>query len=255
MNKAPLGCLLLHGLSSHINCIDPLVPRLEKLNIPYRMPYLHGHGSKPEDLEGVKWQDWYEDAEKAFKELLLVADRVAVIGLSMGGVVALDLALGHQEQMVGLVTIAAALKFKDPRAFLTPVLTRLQKKFVFKLTEADFMDGEARRTNQNYPWIPARVVGQLYTYQQRMRNPKLINQIKTPALVIGTRRDITIDPAVQPWLYHNLGATEKELKMFERSGHEMLRDGEREQVLDAIEAFVQKINDRASRELGQKQTQ
>jgi carboxylesterase len=253
MQKASLGCLLLHGLSSHINCIDPVVDRLEKLGIPYRMPVLRGHMSKPEDLQEVSWQDWYADAEKALKELLQVADKAVIIGLSMGGVVSLDLTLGYQEQLAGLVTIAAALKYSDPRTNLLPLLARFQKKIVFQFNPADYCDPDMLKTNQNYKWIPTHAALQLYRYQQRMRKPNLMAQITIPTLVIATQKDRTIDPKIQQWLYDNLGSKEKTLKWFYRSGHEMLRDGEKTEALDEIEKFVAKLHDRAASELGQKQ--
>src|SRR4051812_27268772 len=80
-----VGVLLLHGLTSSLATVSGLVPHLEAAGLPYAMPTLRGHGTKPEDLRGVTWHGWYEDAERALDELLTRCDRVVVMGLSMGG--------------------------------------------------------------------------------------------------------------------------------------------------------------------------
>ena len=53
----PLGCLILHGFTSSLDTVRALVPMAERLGLPYRMPILRGHGTRPEDLRGVGWQD------------------------------------------------------------------------------------------------------------------------------------------------------------------------------------------------------
>src|SRR4051812_33106803 len=105
MAKAPLGVLLLHGFTSHINTIDPVVPRLEKLHMPYRLPMLRGHGGKSSDLEGVKWQDWVEDGQKAFDNLLNECEKVIPVALSMGSMVAFELIRKQPDKVAALVTL------------------------------------------------------------------------------------------------------------------------------------------------------
>ncbi len=253
MNKAPIGCLILHGLSSNINCVDAVVPRLEKHNIPYRMPYLRGHGTKPEDLVGVKWQDWYADAEKAFKDLLNVADKVLVIALSMGSLPGMDLTIAYQDKIAGIVTLVSALRLATPLEPFVPVIGLIQKKVVFKDVPADWDDPEQLKTNLNYKWIPSTAVMEMVRYYKRMRKPEMVGQIKVPALVISTTRDHVIDPRTSQWLYDKLGSSDKTIKWFHKTSHEILRDGEREQILDEIEAFVVRLNDTAISQAGQKQ--
>ena len=52
-----VGCLLLHGLTSSLATVSNLVPYLEARDIPYVMPTLRGHGTRPEDLRGVTWHE------------------------------------------------------------------------------------------------------------------------------------------------------------------------------------------------------
>ena len=105
-----VGCLVLHGLTSSLATVSNLLPYLEARGIPHAMPTLRGHGTRPEDLRGVTWHHWYEDAERALDELLDRCERAVVMGLSMGGVVALHLAAQRPERLAGVVTVAAALR-------------------------------------------------------------------------------------------------------------------------------------------------
>ena len=120
--RDPIGVLVLHGFTSHIHCVDPLVPYLNELDVPYRFPILRGHGTKPEDMEGVTAEDWYEDAENALLDLYQDAEKIIVVGLSMGGAMALELAARHRDKVAAVVTIAAVIKVADPLAPLSPLL-------------------------------------------------------------------------------------------------------------------------------------
>ncbi len=75
--------LLLHGFTSHpVLTLGPLPKSLKEAGFGISQPALPGHGTKPEDLLGVRFQDWLLAAEKAYLEL---PEPRGVVGLSMGG--------------------------------------------------------------------------------------------------------------------------------------------------------------------------
>src|SRR5262249_44766729 len=115
-----LGVLVLHGFTSHLKTVDGLKPYLEKHSLKSSFPILRGHGTRFQDLNGVTSRDWVADAEKALLDLSKTVDKVVVVGLSMGGLVALELGLKHPDKIAGVVTVGAALKFADPLSALTP---------------------------------------------------------------------------------------------------------------------------------------
>src|SRR5919202_4652995 len=117
---APYGVLVLHGLTSSLASVTPVAERLARHSIPTVVPWLRGHGTRPEDLVGVTWRDWHADAAAALDSLLEQCAEAAVVGLSMGGLVALHLAAEHPERLRAVVAVAPALRQAHPLAPLVP---------------------------------------------------------------------------------------------------------------------------------------
>jgi len=247
-----LGGLLLHGFTSHINCIDPAEPRLKKLGWPYRTPILRGHGTKPDDLEGVVWQDWLADGEKALHQLLQECEKVVPVAISMGSLVALNLAVKYPDKIAGLVCIAPALKTTSKTASLAPLVARFQKTWQPGFDPKSYFDLEQAKTSQNYAQAPWNTVVQFLNFAKHTYNPTLVSQLKMPIQIIASTNDRTIDHRTAQWLYDKVSSPDKNLSWFHRSGHEMLRDAEREQVLDVVQAFLTRLEAEAVQNLSPK---
>jgi carboxylesterase len=227
---ATLGVILVHGLSSSLASVDGLVPHLVSADIPYRMPVLAGHGSQPEALAGIRWPIWVADADAAVTDLRNEVDAVAVVGLSMGGLAALTLATERRD-LVGVVTLAAALRLKDRRVRFSPYLTRFVKRVSIPGAAPD--EGY---TSTTYPWIPSGALVELYHFGQAVE--RRLPEVSTPLLVIGTENDSIVRPESARVIYDRAGSHQKELRMFARSGHEMLQSSEKDAVMSAVMEFL-----------------
>jgi len=244
--KAKLGVLNLHGFTSSLDCVNGLNPYIEALGVPYRMPTLRGHMQTPEALMGVTWKDWYADAEAALKDLLTEAERVVIVGLSMGGLVTLHLAAEYPNEVDSIVTVAAALKYLNPLApgkplsFLRPVVRKLVKWWPMP---PNYTDKELERLDTNYERAPMDAIVSLLDYSEYVE--ARLPEVRAPALVIHSKKDQTIDPLAAQTIHDRTSCTEKELVWFERSSHEMMRDLEREKVFETIQAFLKKRLEKA----------
>jgi len=232
--KKPLGVLIVHGFTGSLDTVRAVAPVAERLGLPYRMPVLRGHGTRYEDLEGVRYLDWYADGLAAMQELLQEVERVVIVGLSMGGLVALRLAMEHGERIAGLVLLAPALRFKDPLSALTPLI-----KLVFRYWDnpGSFEDLELAKACTNYPKFPTAAFSQLLDFGHEVE--RRLGEVKVPVTTLISRKDKTIHPIVIKLLEDKLGSREKHVVYFEKSGHEMLQDLEAEAVVAAIEAAIQ----------------
>ena len=85
-----MNLLLLHGFTSHpLLTLGPLPQVLREAGFAVSQPALPGHGTRPEDLLGVRWQDWLSAAREAYAAL---PEPRGVVGLSMGALLAAHLA-------------------------------------------------------------------------------------------------------------------------------------------------------------------
>ncbi len=237
--KAPLGVLNLHGFTSSLDCVNGLNPYIEALGLPYRMPVLRGHMQTPEALIGVTWRDWYADAEAALRDLLTEADKAVVVGLSMGGLVALQLAAEHPDQVDSIALVAAALKLRNPMApgnalaFLQPLVRKLARWWPMP---PNYADKELEKYDTNYDRAPMDAILSFLEYTAYVEGR--LPEVKVPALIIQSYKDQTVHPKSAQIIHDRIASTDKRIVWFERSHHEMMRDLEREKVFETIQAFL-----------------
>ena len=235
--KAPFGALVLHGFTSHLSCVSGLEPYLRDLGLPYRFPILRGHGTSPRDLINVTADHWFQDAENALLELGEFCDRVIVCGLSMGGLVALDLGMKHPELVSNVVLIAPALKFADPLSSLSPVLSKI---FTFWDSPESFHDDAlAREFNKNYPVFATDAFSSLYDYAKDIE--KNLKNFDRPVLIVHSRKDQVISPKAAETIFNKISTPKnaKNIAWFKKSGHEMCLDLEAEAVLETIATYIE----------------
>lgn len=205
----------------------------DRLGVEWQYPILTGHGTKPEDLFGVRWQNWQDDVEKAYQQLRQVHDSVVIVALSMGTLLSIELAVKHSTEIKGLVLISPAVRFYNKLAPLTPFIRPILKKFPFP-SKDKFSSAEYAKNDRGYPWFPTA------TYESFWRQTKTIfrtaAQVRCPVRIIQSRHDHTADPRGAQRLLDILSGP-KEIFWHEQSGHEMLIDCEAGQVVQEIMSF------------------
>ena len=233
-----LGVLVLHGFTSSLKTVDGLIPFVEKEGMPWKMPTLRGHGTKYQDMKGVKAEDWYEDAEKALLELCDRddVDKVVVVGLSMGGLVALELGMNHPDKVAGLATVAAAVRFKDPMSALTPVMAKI---FSYWPSPESFNDPSRRVLCENYKKFSTDAFLSLYRYAARIE--KDLPRLTVPIRVLQSKADTIIDPISANLVYTNVSSKHREISWFMKTGHEMMQDMEAEAVFEDLIGYIKRF--------------
>jgi carboxylesterase len=93
----PAGVLVLHGFTGNPQSMRPLAEALAGAGFSVEMPLLPGHGTAVDDMIPTRFADWSEAAERAYRSLSERSTSTAVVGLSMGGTLALWLAERHPE--------------------------------------------------------------------------------------------------------------------------------------------------------------
>ena len=233
--QAKLGCLLLHGFTSHLDSVTAVVPLLEQMGLPYRLPILRGHNQTYQALEGVSWPDWYADADQALDELKQEATEVIIIALSMGGLIALDLAAKRPDDIKAIALMAPAMRSADPLAPAARVIAHFAKYWPVDAKRA-FSDQERAARCQNYPKAPTKTIVSFLDYGKYIENQ--LSKVTVPILILHSRRDRVIHPKSAEIIYAKVNSNQKELHWFEQTGHEMLLDTEIEAVLAKLQNFI-----------------
>ncbi len=233
-----IGVLLLHGFTSSVKTVDGLVPYLESAGVDYEMPILRGHGTRYQDLRGVKARDWYVDAEWALLNLWNRVDRVVVVGLSMGGLVSLELGMRHPDKIAGVVTAGACLKFADPMARLTGLISRAVRYWP---SPDAFNDPSLRGNSRNYTRFPTDAFGSLYKYSQTIAEQ--LGKMHVPLRILQSKRDQIVAPESANIIYEKVSSPHREIVWYDQSGHEMMQDMEAESVFMDIMEWVRRFQE------------
>jgi carboxylesterase len=242
MPEKRFGVLVIHGITANPATVAPIAGPLSDLGLPLRIPVLRGHGTdSPENLRGVTWHDWMNDAEAALLELLSETDKVIVVGHSMGGLIAVVLAGKYRERIDSVVLVAAAVEAATPFApgkplgFIAPLAAKFLKKWKFKPLYSDMKYAAG---HPNYLWTPIESVKNLLELTS-IANGKLAS-VTMPVLILQSRKDTRISKKCARIIFDRISTpvTKKEIVWFDKTDHEMFLDCEREQVVSRIEGFI-----------------
>lgn len=243
MAKQPFGVLILHGFTSSLDCVRGVDVAFRALGIPTRMPALRGHGAaSPEALRGVVWRDWVVDARAALHDLQAEVDRVMIVGLSMGALVALTLAADEAGAIDSIVVVAPPIRLTSalapghPLAFLAPLVKLLFKRW--DLGPPTYADPALAAFHTNYRWAPMAAIGEFFAIIKATR--RRLPEVRVPTLIMQSRRDTTVDPQSAQIVYREIATPpgQKRIVWFERSEHEMFLDCEREATIQAVVAYA-----------------
>jgi carboxylesterase len=103
-----VGALMVHGFTGSPYSMRPWGSFLADAGLTVLGPRLPGHGTRWQEMNLTRWQDWYGEVERGFDTLRGRCDQVFVMGLSMGGTLALRLAEEKGDDLAGVVTVNAA---------------------------------------------------------------------------------------------------------------------------------------------------
>jgi carboxylesterase len=231
-----VGVLLIHGYTGSAAETRPMGKYLAARGLTVRCPLLSGHGSSPRDLTHVRWQGWVDEVESSLSDLEQSCGRVFVGGLSLGGLLTLWLGSRHPE-IAGLIPMAPAVAFQSR---LAPVIVALRYFLKFNpfgpMGDDDLGDPKAAERLWCYDKLPLWGAAETYLLQRRVR--RALPSIRQPILAYQGRRDAQLSPLAAQIVLDRVASTDKTLVWLENSGHNLLIDGEREEVWAGSYAWI-----------------
>ena len=116
------GVLLIHGLTGTPSEMRFVAKGLHRAGFTVYAMQLAGHCGEPDDLLTTGWRDWYRSVDAAAERLLARVDHLFVAGLSMGALLALELAVNRPHDVRG-VALYGTTFFYD--GWAVPAVARL----------------------------------------------------------------------------------------------------------------------------------
>lgn len=236
------GVLILHGFTGTLESVIALRVPLQNLGVTVSMPLLKGHGQdSPEALRGVEWHEWLDDAERALQKLSRDADRIIVIGHSMGSLLALNLAVKYPDTVDALVLATPAIKLVSMFAPGRPMQSfalLISKIFTNWELKPLFSDPQCASLTSHYSWVPTNAIISFFDLI-RQTLPQL-GRVKVPVLVVQCRRDSTVLPESATILFNEIATepSEKSLFWLEHSDHQLFCDRERAKAVQVVLDYV-----------------
>jgi carboxylesterase len=240
--------LCLHGITGTPFEVRPFAEAFGRAGFSVEAPMLAGHGVTLRELARSTWLDWLASAERALEALQARTGGrpVAVLGFSMGGLLALRLARLHPERIAALVVIGTPLRLRRLQVGAVRAIARLPIDFgrwsaasIPKPNGSDISIPEMRHGNPGLPAFPIAALKQLFALMDVVRAD--LPSVRTPALVMHARHDhvVPMDDSLE--LTGSLGSDVIERLWLERSFHVVARDVDAAEAIEAATRFVTKL--------------
>lgn len=228
-----IGCLLIHGFRSCPFEMKEYGQYLNEKGYTVKTCLLPGHGTNPEDLVNIKWENWVEYVENSLIALENICEKVILAGLSTGGSIALYLTTKHK--IDGVIALAPGLFLKQKNAFLSHIL-----KYVWKYKHIKSgPDVSVHVESKVYPKVPVSIISELLSLFKSLKSK--LHLIEVPTLIIYSQKDHVVNPKSSLTIYNTIFSQHKKLIELKKSFHILTMDVEKTKVFKETDKFIKKI--------------
>jgi len=234
-----IGAVLLHGFTGTPFEVRYLGEHLARAGLWVRAPLLPGHGTTLEELDRTTWRDWVDEALRAVLAMRERCGRVAVVGQSLGGLLALYLgSLGAPAPPIAAIATLATPLWLPPLAARVAASTQRGLlrgvRAIPKFGGSDVRDRRVRAENPCYDAIPTRALGHLLAFMRIVDDA--LPLVAPPVLVLHGARDHTAPVACAARIA--AGARARRVRILPRSYHLIAADVERDIVAAEVTRFI-----------------
>lgn len=226
------GILLLHGFTGSPSEVRYLGEYLKDKGFTVKGILLKGHGTNIQDMNKTSHKDWIKSAEQGYLELADECEEVFVVGLSMGGALALQLALKYD--IKGIVSLSTPIRILN-RQYYIAMLVKYMKFLVGK---------QQKLVKQKDPFIVSYDKTSIKCIVSLLQLINLVkadlHKVDKPILIMQSYGDGTVHPKSANFIYKKIASTDKSIIFLYKSGHVVTCDCEKELVFEEVHSFISK---------------
>lgn len=235
-----IAVVLCHGFTGTPQSMRPWGRHLADAGFGVRGPRLPGHGTRWQDLDATRWQDWYGTLARTVDEAAAQYHSVFVAGLSMGGTLTLRLAEQCGDAVAGVLLVnpsVTTLRRDAPFArYIAPVVASvgavagdIAKPGVVELA---------------YDRTPVRAAVSLAELWRLVRAD--LGRVRCPLVLFHSPTDHVVEPVNARIVREGIGSTDVTDVPLPRSHHVATLDHDAPTIFAESVAFVRRVHAGAS---------
>lgn len=242
--------LVVHGLAEHSGRYMTMVNRLVPKGYAVYGFDQRGHGKSPGRRGYVERFSNFVDDLETFFDIIRSRhhdSKIFIVGHSLGGTIAADYAVQHQDEFDGLILSGAFLKVADSTSsgliIAARVLSLLLPKVGIYRIDADalsrdkaIVDAYVQDPLVYRGKISARLGAEIIKATQKLLQQ--MPKICLPILIMHGTADRLSDPRGSETLYQRVSSPQKTLKLYDGFYHEIFNEPGHEQVFTDMEAWL-----------------
>ena len=248
--KAKAVLVIAHGIGEHGGRYAQLADYFTKRNLAVWACDYRGHGKSDGKRGHV---DNFDDYLADLGQMIRIAKdhspgvRTFLLGLSLGGLIAMFYAEKHPSDLDGLILSGPALreKMKIPpaKAFIAKAFSRIMPTFTTGTGLDPNLLSHDKEVVKKYvedPLVHKVATARWFTEYRRAQEEtmRLADELALPCLIIQGGADGIIDPTVATELYKRIKGSDKTLKVYDGFYHESLNEIGKESVLADIDTWL-----------------
>jgi carboxylesterase len=235
------GVLLCHGFTGSPQSLRGWAEYLADAGLSVSLPRLPGHGTTWQEMARTRAEDWYAEVDRAFDELQATCDEMFVMGLSMGGCLALRLAESRGDAVRGLVLVNPSIT-ADTRLFMLAPVLKLVVPSLKGIASDVKKEGSSELGYDRVPVKAAATLPGLWRITQQH-----LKDLTQPILAYRSAIDHVVGPASMKLLREAIPAGQLEVRELADSYHVATLDNDAEAIFAGSLEFV-RLHSSVSRE-------
>lgn len=231
------GILLLHAYSGSSNDVRYVARYLEKYDYSVYLPIFSGHGTlNPFDILKSNPKNWQREVKEALYEMKAQGiEQIAVFGLSMGGIFALDLLAENLPEVIG------------GGAFCSPIVmgkNQIAKNFIFYAKNIWQMQNlSQQKIEEKIERMKVEQPLQLAEIEKFANaTANQLSKIQVPVFLAQGGMDEMILPENVFQTAQRLSHTHFTLQWYEKSGHVITVDCQKNELINDLLVFLAKLS-------------
>lgn len=223
--------LMIHGFTSTPAEHRRLSYFLNEQGFTINAVQLPGHGTTPQQMSLTGWIDWLNHVKASYLSMKEKGyERISAVGYSMGGLLGLMLAM--EQSLHSLITLSAPVYLQNHKIVFAAMLHHLAQQ-----VDRKKKDQPQFQATFNYTTTPLSCAFSLRKLMKRVK--RSLDQVNIPIMISQGMEDAVVHPRSAQYIYHHVASSNKQLKLYPTSTHNILHDADHPVVYDDILHFLQ----------------